>query len=126
MSEIRCTICADSRSPEMVATYIRSRSLRQTAAAFGVGYKSLERHLTDCVSRMFSDFQEEQFQHKLKESVNLVHIVCQRRYNAPRLDMRVPRPKSIITKDVKFSWSRRSWKDKKKAVDGVETVKKAK
>ena len=113
MSQIRCSICADSRSPDIVAAYIRLRSLRKTAAIFHVGYKSLERHLADCVPRIYSEVKEERFQQKLKELVNQLRIIFNRQYNAPRLDKRVPRPKSIITKEVKFTWSRRGWKNRK-------------
>ena len=90
-----------------------SGSLRATALVYGVGYRSLHRHIDLCVASILAEKEAKEYETAFRETAKLL------RFYFSQMN-RKPRPKSIITKPVEFTWSRRSWKKK---IDG-ETVKK--
>lgn len=63
---LKCTICKDPRSPEIVATYISMGSLRDAAEQFRVGYRSLHRHISVCVPRIYLEEEDRIFHAQLK------------------------------------------------------------
>jgi hypothetical protein len=101
-----CSICTKSFRAEIIEAWARSGSLRETAARFGVGYRSLQRHLDLCLASVWSEVEEWGYQKELRESADLLMLYY-------RIKMRKPRPKSIIKKPVEYTWSRRSWKTPK-------------
>lgn len=80
-----------------------SRSLRQTALKYGVGYRSLQRHLDLCIPSIYAERENRQYEAAFKHNAEWL-----RHYF--KMKMRKPRRKSIIKKPVEFSWSRRAWK----------------
>lgn len=104
-----CSICALPIRGEIVQDWIRSSSLRRTAQRYGVGYKSLHRHIRKCLAAVMAEQDERHFQ---EEFANIAGLL--RRVFAPPLAQRPRRHRSIITKPVQFTWSRRAWKSKSK------------
>lgn len=108
----RCKICSHPRGADIVAMYFAIDSLRKAASLYQVSFKTLHRHIQNCLAQIGLEKRETSFQTKLRlESIALMEELNSR-YNAPRLDKRRPRPKPIITKPVEFTWSRRGWKRK--------------
>lgn len=106
----RCSICRYPRSAEMIAEYARAMSYRRTAAAFGVGYRSLHRHMGLCLPAIVARLHWEQFNSRLAAAERAVRMW----YAAERRPKPPPRRRSIITKPVEFTWSRRAWGRRKK------------
>ena len=108
--KVKCTICQHQDGAQIVADYFLTDSLRRTARRFGVGFRALQRHLAVCVPLICRDENEREFIEKLemesRKLTNELNLI----FNAPRLDKRIPRPQPMITKQVEFTWSRRSWK----------------
>ena len=108
--KLKCTICQHQDGAQVVADYFLTDSLRRTARRFGVGFRALQRHLAVCVPLICRGENELEFLENLElESWKLTNEL-NLRFNAPRLDKRIPRPQPMITKNVEFTWSRRSWK----------------
>lgn len=84
-----------------------SGSLRVTADIYGVGYRSLHRHIDLCVASILAEKEAMEFETAFRETAQLLRFYFS-------LKNRKPRPKSIITKPVEFTWSRRAWKKKSK------------
>ncbi len=101
-----CTICTHSKQIEIVEDYIYSGSLRRTSRRYDVGYRSLHRHIDLCLASIYSEAAEREYQEELKFWEQ--QLRWQFGYKPKK-----KRPKSIITKPVEFTWSRRSWKKKK-------------
>jgi len=74
---------------------------------YGVGYRSLQRHIDLCLAAILSEQEKRAYETALSDTAALL-----RSYFA--IKMRKPRPKSIITKPIEFTWSRRAWKSNKK------------
>ncbi len=92
----------------MLIDYARRGSLRVTAERFGVGYRSLQRHLEVCIFQIMIEEEEDDFNQAFAEA-----NIYLRKYFAPKPPPPKPRVrKSIIKKEVKFTWSRRSWSGK--------------
>jgi len=106
----KCKICRHSQSADIVAVYFATDSLRIAAKIFGLSFKTLHRHITNCLVQIGFDNREKSFQRKLMEEGKAIEEDLNARFNQPRLDMRRPRPKSIIKKPVEFTWSRKAWK----------------
>jgi hypothetical protein len=64
---MNCSICSHPDHPEMVAHYVRFGSYRGTAANFGVGYRSLQRHITYCVYTVMAEAEQDDFEQALRE-----------------------------------------------------------
>jgi hypothetical protein len=64
---LKCTICKDPRSPEIIGTYIRIGSVRAAAEQFKVGYRSLHRHISECVPRIYLEEEDRLFHEKLRK-----------------------------------------------------------
>lgn len=110
----KCKICRHPQSAEIVAVYFATDSLRTAANLCGVNFKTLHRHIQNCLVQIGFYNREKEFQLRLMEQSIILTKELNARFNAPRLDMRRPRPKPMITKPVKFTWSRRAWKSKTK------------
>jgi hypothetical protein len=109
----QCSICRHPEGAQIVAHYLTTDSLRLTASCFGVGYRSLQRHITRCVLNICIEQNEREFELELGLQSFLLTKELNERYNAPRLDKRKPRPQPMVTKPVKYTWSRRAWKGEK-------------
>jgi hypothetical protein len=96
----------------MIEDWVRSLSLRRTASRYGVGYRSLQRHIDLCVASILSEQEQREYEAAFHENADRL-----RWYFA--LKMRKPRPRSIITKSVEFTWSRRAWKKKRDLVNAT-------
>jgi hypothetical protein len=68
--------------------------------------------ILNCLVQIGFDNREKEFQKRLMEESKALTKELNARFNAPRLDMRRPRPKPMVTKPVKYTWSRRAWKSK--------------
>ncbi len=89
----------------MIIDYAYSCSLRATASRFNAGYRSLQRHLERCIPCLMAEQEQKIYEREFAEVAELLRL-----YFQPQ-----PKPyrrKSIITKKVEFTWSRRSWKKK--------------
>ena len=89
----------------MIIDYAYSCSLRATASRFNAGYRSLQRHLENCLPVLMAEREQQQYERELAEVANLLKLY----YQPPPPPYR---RKSIITKKVEFTWSRRAWKKK--------------
>lgn len=100
-----CSICTHKQGAEIVEDWVYSKSLRRTAERYGVGYRSLQRHLDLCVASVMAEREEAEYRAAFaKTSIRL-------RLEFAPVPRRRPR-RSIITMPVEFTWSRRSWKRK--------------
>jgi len=100
-----CSICTDPRQSEMIDHWAFSESLRWTALRFGVGYRSLHRHFDLCLASILAEEEQREYEKALAESEAFLRNLYKAAVKArPR--------RSIITKPVKFTWSRRAWKRK--------------
>ena len=100
-----CSICRHPQQAEMIVDYANSCSLRATASRFNAGYRSLHRHLERCLPVLMAEQEQKQYEREFAEVAHLIKL-----YFQPQ-----PQPyrrKSIITKKVEFTWSRRAWKKK--------------
>jgi len=97
-----CSVCTNPKQIEIVEDYIYRGSLRQTAERYGIGYRSLQRHIDFCIASIYSEVEERKYQSELKECEEYLRIIFGFR-------QRKTRPKSIIKKPVEFTWSRRGW-----------------
>ena len=100
-----CSICRHPKQAEMIIDYAYSCSLRATARRYNAGYRSLQRHLENCIPLVMAEKEQKEFEREFKEFADLVRLCFQ----PP------PEPyrrKSIITKPVEFTWSRRGWTKK--------------
>lgn len=102
---MNCSICHHPQQAEMIIDYAHTISLRVTATNFGVGYRSLHRHIERCIYALMEEDEQQRYQQELAEVAELLmqYFTIRQR---PR------RRKSIITKEVKFTWSRRAWSGK--------------
>jgi hypothetical protein len=91
----------------MIEHYARSGSFRQTADSFGVGYRSLHRHIDLCVTSILAEQEEKEYQKAFRENAEWLRSYF-------TAIMRKPRPTSIIKKEIEWTWSRRSWQKKAK------------
>jgi hypothetical protein len=64
---MNCSICSHPNHPEIVAEYTRSGSYRRTAPRFGVGYRSLQRHITYCVYAVMEEAEQDDFERAVRE-----------------------------------------------------------
>ena len=101
-----CSVCTHPKQIEIVEDYIYRGSLRETAWRFGIGYRSLQRHIDFCIASIYSELEEREYQSELNKWEEYLRIVFGFR-------QRKTRPKSIIKRSVEFTWSRRAWKQKK-------------
>ncbi len=99
-----CSICVHPSQTEILIDYAYTLSLRRTASAYGVGYRSLARHIEYCIPIIMRDYEESLFQSRLKEESDFLRDLLLR-------ESKPKRPKSIITLKVKTSWGRRNWKN---------------
>lgn len=100
-----CSICRHPRQAEMIVDYASTCSLRATARRFGAGYRSLQRHLENCISVLMVEQEQKEYEREFAEVAELLRL-----YFQPP-----PKPyrrKSIIPKKVEFTWSRRAWAKK--------------
>lgn len=97
-----CRICKHPKHGEMVVRYAQTDSYRTVAEMFGVSAKTLQRHVTQCVYSVMGEFEEREYRKFLEYVFQylLWEFTPQRK----------KRPKSIITSDIQFTWSRRAWK----------------
>ena len=89
----------------MIVDYAYSCSLRVTASRFNAGYRSLHRHLENCLPVLMAEKEQQEYEREFAEVAALIKLHFQ-----PQ-----PKPyrrKSIIKKKVEFTWSRRAWKKK--------------
>ena len=97
-----CSICKHPHKAEMIEHYARSGSFRYTADCFSVGYRSLHRHFDLCVASILAEQEEKDYQEAFKENARWLRMYL-------TMKMRKPRPTSIVTKEIDWTWSRRSW-----------------
>lgn len=100
---MNCTICRHPRQAEMIIDYAFTYSLRVTAWRFGVGYRSLHRHIERCIYAIMEEQEQKDYQRRFAEVAEFLRMYFK---PIPKLPCR----KSIIKKKVEFSWSRRAWK----------------
>ncbi len=108
--KVKCSICIHPGGAQIVADYFITESLRRTAKRFGVGFRALQRHINVCVPAICLEGNDREFYEKLELESKKLTRELNLLFNAPRLDRRIPRPKTMITKKVEFTWSRRGWK----------------
>ena len=97
-----CSICRHPQQAEMIIDYAYTCSLRATARRFGAGYRSLQRHLGRCIVSLMAEQEQKDYEREFAEVAELMRLHFQ-----PQ-----PKPyrrKSIITKRIEFTWSRRAW-----------------
>ena len=102
-----CSICTHPNQINIVVDYIYTASYRLTAKRYGVGYRSLQRHIDKCIASIFAEREEREYQAEFERCSELVKEYFTLKQRQPK-----PRKKSIITKPITYSWSRRAWKDK--------------
>ncbi len=107
-----CLICRHPQGAEIIGVYFATDSLRTAARLCGVSFKTLHRHIQNCLVQIGFDNREKEFQLRLMEESNALTDELNARFNAPRLDKRRPRPKPMVTKPIEYTWSRRAWKSK--------------
>jgi hypothetical protein len=90
----------------MIIDYAHTCSLRVTADRFDVGYRSLHRHIERCLYAILEEHEQRECEQEL--SAVAAELKLHFEYQ-----LRPRRRKSIITKKVEFTWSRRAWKSKK-------------
>lgn len=102
---MNCSICQHPQQAEMIIDYAQTFSLRVTASRYNVGYRSLHRHIESCIYALMEEDEQQRYERELGEVAGLLtlHFAVQQR---PR------RKKSIITKKVEYTWSRRAWSGK--------------
>jgi len=122
--KVKCSICNHPEGAQIVADYFLTESLRRTAKRCGVGFRALQRHLAVCVPAICLEGNEREFYEKLELESKKITKELNLRFNAPRLDKRIPRPQPMITKQVEFTWSRRSWKKRENSQKIVENRQK--
>jgi len=110
---VQCSICRHPQGAYIVAHYLETDSLRLTASCFGVGYRSLQRHIKVCVLNLCIEQNDRDFKINLRLQGKQLTDELNNRYNAPRLDKRKPRPQPMVTKPVEYTWSRKAWKKAK-------------
>jgi hypothetical protein len=103
---MKCSICRNPKGAEIVEDYCRSLSLRKTAERYNVGFRSLQRHIDKCLEAILSEEEEQEYQNALR----LVEPFLK--------NWLIPKPKKLllrskITKNVEFTWSRKSWEKPK-------------
>ncbi len=97
-----CSICQHPQQPEMIIDYAVTCSLRETANNFGVGYRSLHRHLERCIVALMIEQEAKDYDKDFAEVAELVALFYMPSFKS--------RPKSIIKMPIEFTWSRRAWK----------------
>lgn len=104
---MNCSICQHPRQAEMIIDYAYTLSLRVTANNYGVGYRSLQRHIKKCIYALMKECEQRRYEQELAETAELLtlHFTYQQR---PR------RKRSIITRKVECNWGRRAWERKKR------------
>jgi hypothetical protein len=98
-----CSICTHLKRAEIILDWAYSGSLRLTASRYRVGYRSLQRHIDLCLASILSEQEQREYEAALERNAALLRWHFTQK-------LRKPRPKSIITKPVEFTWSRRAWK----------------
>lgn len=101
-----CNICSKPFRAEIIEDWAYSESLRRTAARYGVSYRSLQRHLDLCLASICAERENRAYKAEFDDVAEWLRFYF-------RLQMRKPRRRSIITKPIEYTWSRRSWKGKK-------------
>ena len=86
----------------MIIDYAYTCSLRATARRFGAGYRSLQRHLERCIVLLMAEQEQKDYEREFAEVAKLLRLYFQ----PPPIPYR---RKSIITKKIEFTWSRRGW-----------------
>ena len=104
---MNCSICQHPQQGEIIIDYAYTSSLRATAEHFGVGYRSLHRHIERCIYALMEEDEQNDYQKAFEETADILRTSF-KIYSKPR------RPKSIITKNVDFTWSRRGWQKNRK------------
>ena len=100
-----CSICRHLQQAEMIIDYAYTCSLRATASNYNAGYRSLQRHLEHCIPVLMAEQEQKEYEREFEEVAELLRLNFQ-----PK-----PQPyrrKSIITKRIEFTWSRRAWTNK--------------
>jgi hypothetical protein len=100
-----CSICQHPQQAEMIIIYAQINSLRATANYFNVGYRSFLRHLDRCIPYIMEEQEKREYERDFKETAKKLRLHFQP-------ELKPYRRKSIITKKVEFTWSRRAWAKK--------------
>ena len=101
-----CTVCRHLQKAQIVLDWAYTGSLRETARRYGIGYRSLQRHLDLCIPSIMAERERREYEAAFKRVADWLRVLFS-------FKMRKKRPKSIVKKKVEYTWSRRSWKDKK-------------
>ncbi len=104
---MNCSICRHPRQAEIIIDYAYTSSLRSTAERFEVGYRSLHRHIERCIYALMEEDEQNDYRKAFAETAEMLRVSFKVRAKSRR-------PKSIITKNVDFTWSRRAWSKHKK------------
>jgi hypothetical protein len=114
-----CCICSHPHQAEMLVDYAYRLSLRRTANAYGVNYRSLARHIENCLPVIMAEYEENQFQQHLKEEIEFLRGELIK-------DSMPKRRTSIIKRKVKTSWGRRNWKNGTKRKRAISNHRRSK
>lgn len=98
-----CSICRNPKRAEIVLDWAYSGSLRTTATRYRIGYRSLQRHIDLCLASILSEREQREYEAAFGDTAAFLRSCF-------TIEIRKPRPRSIITKPVEFTWSRRAWK----------------
>lgn len=104
---MNCSICRHRQHAEIIIDYAQTSSFRVTAERFGVGYRSLHRHIERCIYALMEEDEQSDYRKAFEITARILR-------NSFKVHIKPRRPKSIITKNVDFTWSRRSWSKNKK------------
>jgi len=99
---IMCKICKHPDHAEMVIAYARVSNYRTVARRYGVDHKTLQRQIVRCVYEVMTEVEEKEF----RKFFGYVSEMLTSEFMPPPKK----RPKSMVTKEIKYTWSRRSWK----------------
>jgi len=106
---MNCSICQHPQQADIIIDYAYTKSFRLTALRYRIGYRSLQRHVSRCIYALLEEQEQNEYELEFSRVVNLLAFYCNPSPKPYRL-------KSIITKPVEFTWSRRAWKARKESL----------
>jgi hypothetical protein len=66
---MNCTICRSPIRAEIIEEWAVSGSLRKSANQYGVGYRSLQRHLDLCLASILAEREQQDYEAALLDAV---------------------------------------------------------
>lgn len=101
-----CSVCRHPQRAQIGEDWAYTGSLRKTAYKYGIGYRSLQRHLDYCISSICAEIEQSKYEAAFKEFADILRVIFRPMKKKP--------PRSIITKPIEYTWSRRAWNKRNK------------